>query len=101
MVHCLRSREHLYTSVIVALAACIFCERRLCFILSFQLKGCAGSKVSEEVDNMIGVLHLEDKRDTAAKQLSGGMKRKLCVGIALIADSKVNKTPRSNVARFL
>jgi len=46
--------------------------------------------VSEEVDNMMGVLHLEDKRDTAAKQLSGGMKRKLCVGIALIADSKVN-----------
>jgi len=38
---------------------------------------------------MIEVLHLEDKRETPAMQLSGGMKRKLCVGIALIADSKV------------
>jgi len=38
---------------------------------------------------MISVLHLEDKRETASKDLSGGMKRKLCVGIALIADSKV------------
>ena len=38
---------------------------------------------------MISVLHLEDKSETAAKKLSGGMKRKLCVGIALIAHSKV------------
>jgi len=40
---------------------------------------------------MLGVLHLGDKRDTAAKALSGGMKRKLSVGIALIADSKVSR----------
>ena len=39
---------------------------------------------------MITVLQLERKRDTASKNLSGGMKRKLCVGIALISDSKVN-----------
>jgi len=56
----------------------------------FQLKGCPWSKSDEEVDRMISVLRLEDKRNAAAKQLSGGMKRKLCVGIALIADSKVN-----------
>ena len=46
--------------------------------------------MNEEVDRMISVLHLEDKRDAASKDLSGGMKRKLCVGIALIAGSKVN-----------
>jgi len=45
--------------------------------------------VNAEVNRMITVLHLEDKRNVAAKALSGGMKRKLCVGIALIADSKV------------
>jgi len=39
---------------------------------------------------MIGVLRLEDKRHTESKALSGGMKRKLSVGIALIADSKVS-----------
>jgi len=38
---------------------------------------------------MISVLHLEDKRTAASMNLSGGMKRKLCVGIALIAGSKV------------
>jgi len=48
--------------------------------------------VEYEVSRMISVLHLEDKRETASKCLSGGMKRKLSVGIALIADSKVNST---------
>ena len=46
--------------------------------------------MKENVDQMISVLRLEDKRKTAAKDLSGGMKRKLCVGIALIAGSKVS-----------
>jgi len=45
--------------------------------------------VKAEVNRMIAVLHLENKRNAPAKELSGGMKRKLCVGIALIADSKV------------
>jgi len=45
--------------------------------------------VKDDVSHMISVLNLEDKRATAAKDLSGGMKRKLCVGIALIANSKV------------
>jgi ATP-binding cassette subfamily A (ABC1) protein 3 len=39
---------------------------------------------------MIEVLRLEDKRKVASKKLSGGMKRKLSVGIALIAGSKVS-----------
>ena len=46
--------------------------------------------MEEEVERMISVLRLEDKRDTAAKGLSRGMKRKLCVGIALIAGSTVS-----------
>jgi len=65
-----------------------------------QLKGCPWSKVKEEVNRMIAVLHLEDKRDAAAKELSGGMKRKLCVGIALIADSKVT-TNYGSLNRFM
>ena len=43
-----------------------------------------------EVNRMIGVLNLQNKRDTLSKDLSGGMKRKLCVGIALAAGSKVS-----------
>jgi len=57
--------------------------------MSMQLKGCPYSNVSAEVNEMIKVLRLEDKRDVASSKLSGGMKRKLSVGIALIAGSKV------------
>jgi ATP-binding cassette, subfamily A (ABC1), member 3 len=42
-----------------------------------------------EVNDMIRILRLENKRHVATKKLSGGMKRKLSVGIALIAGSKV------------
>ena len=38
---------------------------------------------------MMEMLKLEDKVDTKADQLSGGMKRKLSVGIALAGGSKV------------
>uniref|UniRef100_A0A8B9KPN9 ATP-binding cassette, sub-family A (ABC1), member 3b n=1 Tax=Astyanax mexicanus TaxID=7994 RepID=A0A8B9KPN9_ASTMX len=41
------------------------------------------------VDRIIRVLNLEDKRNAQSKTLSGGMKRKLSIGIALIGDSKV------------
>ena len=45
--------------------------------------------MKQEVDDMIGVLGLEQKRRALSHTLSGGQKRKLSVGIALIADSKV------------
>ena len=32
---------------------------------------------------------MEEKKDFLTKDLSGGQKRKLCVGIALIGDPKV------------
>ena len=49
-----------------------------------------------EVTEMIELLHLEDKTHRQAHTLSGGMKRKLCVGIALIGGSSVSGdiTPR-------
>ena len=70
----------------------LFTEVRLILtpvFLSPQLKGCPKKEVSEEVRKMIEVLHLEDKTNNQARSLSGGMKRKLCVGIALIGGSKV------------
>ena len=39
---------------------------------------------------MIECIGLVDKRHTQTRALSGGMKRKLSVGIALISDSKVS-----------
>lgn len=53
-----------------------------------KLKGCPRKDVSKEVNDMIEVLGLEQKRMALSSTLSGGQKRKLSVGIALIADSK-------------
>ena len=46
-------------------------------------------KCPEEVKRMLHILSLEDKRDSRSRFLSGGMRRKLSIGIALIAGSKV------------
>ncbi|XP_077762358.1 ATP-binding cassette sub-family A member 17-like isoform X3 [Canis aureus] len=54
-----------------------------------RLKGLSHHKCPEEVQRMLHVLGLEDKRDALSKFLSGGTKRKLSIGIALIAGSKV------------
>ncbi|XP_075880377.1 phospholipid-transporting ATPase ABCA3 [Nelusetta ayraudi] len=54
-----------------------------------QLKGYGKEKIANEVDRIIRILNLEDKRHARSKTLSGGMKRKLSIGIALIGDSKV------------
>ena len=60
------------------------------YVKILQLKGCKNLK--EEVDEMIELLHLQDKTNRQAQTLSGGMKRKLCVGIALIGGSKVRQS---------
>uniref|UniRef100_G3SMA0 ATP binding cassette subfamily A member 3 n=1 Tax=Loxodonta africana TaxID=9785 RepID=G3SMA0_LOXAF len=54
-----------------------------------QLKGLSLQKCQEEVRHMLRTLDLEDKQDSLSKFLSGGMRRKLSIGIALIAGSKV------------
>uniref|UniRef100_A0A665VHB5 ABC transporter domain-containing protein n=1 Tax=Echeneis naucrates TaxID=173247 RepID=A0A665VHB5_ECHNA len=53
------------------------------------LKGYSKDKIPDEVDRIIRILSLEDKGQARSKTLSGGMKRKLSIGIALIGDSKV------------
>ena len=45
--------------------------------------------INSQVDRMIAAIGLEEKRYFRSKGLSGGMKRKLSVGIALVGDSKV------------
>uniref|UniRef100_A0A8C8YBC5 ATP binding cassette subfamily A member 3 n=1 Tax=Panthera leo TaxID=9689 RepID=A0A8C8YBC5_PANLE len=54
-----------------------------------QLKGLSRLKCPEEVQRMLHALSLEDKRDSLSRCLSGGLRRKLSIGIALIAGSKV------------
>ena len=46
-------------------------------------------QVKKAVDEILKDIDLEEKRDVLAKKLSGGQKRKLSVGIALIGDPKI------------
>ncbi|CAL4103477.1 unnamed protein product [Meganyctiphanes norvegica] len=54
-----------------------------------RLKGMAQEDVNREVVEMVEKLKLSDKFDAQSKTLSGGMKRKLSVGIALCGSSRV------------
>lgn len=53
------------------------------------LKGLPKDETEREVEKYVKLLKLEDKIDTKSKDLSGGMKRKLSVGIALCANSRI------------
>jgi ABC-type multidrug transport system ATPase subunit len=53
-----------------------------------SIKGLYGKKLQEEVERMIADVGLEPKRDAQSSSLSGGMKRKLQLAIALIGGSK-------------
>lgn len=54
-----------------------------------RLKGFSEDQVEAEVGKYLKLLDFEDKRDALSKTLSGGMKRKLSVGVALCGNSKV------------
>lgn len=60
-------------------------------IALLQLKGCTNKKTNEEIERLLEANRLVHKRDQLSSALSGGMKRKLCVAIALIGDSEVSK----------
>ena len=57
----------------------------------FQLKNKENSRstVKNEVRTFLQKLKLFEKRNSLPKQLSGGQKRRLCLGMALIGDSSV------------
>lgn len=59
------------------------------YTFCFILKGLTSEKVNDEVERMLAELHLTDKADTISKTLSGGQKRKLSVGIAVIGNPKI------------
>ncbi|XP_055596271.1 phospholipid-transporting ATPase ABCA3-like [Uranotaenia lowii] len=54
-----------------------------------KLKGLKDRQITEEINKYIRLLDLEDKRDAQSHTLSGGMKRKLSMAIALCGNSKV------------
>jgi ATP-binding cassette, subfamily A (ABC1), member 3 len=55
-----------------------------------QLKGIEDkSEIERETNKYIAALEMEDKRKSLSNKLSGGMKRKLSIGIALCGNSKI------------
>jgi ATP-binding cassette subfamily A (ABC1) protein 3 len=54
-----------------------------------RLKGSSGKQLKNEIPQLIDDLLLLDKKNTQSKNLSGGMKRKLSVGIALVGGSEI------------
>lgn len=55
-----------------------------------RLKGVKGKReIADEVRRYVNILELKDKMNALSRTLSGGMKRKLSIGIALCGDSKI------------
>lgn len=54
-----------------------------------KLKGLGHEEAKQERVEMLKKLQLTEKTDTLASALSGGQKRKLCLGISLIGKAKV------------
>jgi ABC-type multidrug transport system ATPase subunit len=55
----------------------------------YILKGMAEEDIPSEVNSILADIDLLDKTDDVVKNLSGGQKRKLSVGVALIGDPKI------------
>jgi ATP-binding cassette subfamily A (ABC1) protein 3 len=53
------------------------------------IRGLSGTEADSEIQRRIQQVGLQDKTNTISKSLSGGMKRRLSVGIALIGSPKV------------
>lgn len=61
-----------------------------CFCLVVpSIKGIPHDQRSAKADEILATVGLADASDTRCEDLSGGMKRKLSVGMALIGDSKI------------
>ncbi|CAH8651442.1 unnamed protein product [Schistosoma margrebowiei] len=57
--------------------------------LSAHLRGCDNSTIEQQVERTLRKIYLRDKKSEYTKTLSGGMKRRLSIGMALIGDSKI------------
>ena len=54
-----------------------------------ELKDIGRENIAKEIEDTLRVVMLEEHKDKLAKNLSGGMKRKLSLAMALIGGSKV------------
>jgi ATP-binding cassette subfamily A (ABC1) protein 3 len=58
-------------------------------LLFGRLRGLHGQKLQDNVDTMLASLGFPEKQHSLAGTLSGGQKRRLCVGISMVGDNPV------------
>jgi ABC-type multidrug transport system ATPase subunit len=58
-------------------------------LLFGRLRGLHGQKLRSNVDKMLQSLGFPEKANSMAGTLSGGQKRRLCVGISMVGDNPV------------
>ena len=80
-------KEHLLFFGMVMFAFVRFLLQSIVFNL--QLKGLSRTEANIQADDYIEKINLEPKKHTVVTSLSGGMKRKVNLGIALIGNSEV------------
>lgn len=54
------------------------------------MKGSSSNEASAEATELMEKLNIYEKRNEMAHTLSGGMKRKLCLGMAVVGNSSVS-----------
>lgn len=72
----------------------ILCEMRLFAqqhsrLTSLQLKGLREGQVSDQAAETLQAVELEEKGDNLPHELSGGMKRRLSIALAIVSNPKV------------
>ena len=56
--------------------------------------------MQNSIETILNLIGLVNDRQTLSKELSGGMKRRLSIGIALIGDPKVSHLNKSVLFHF-
>ena len=66
------------------------CDVKIFIFTLKQLKGLTGEDMKHKLEKLLNLLGLLHKRDHFVCKLSGGMKRKLSLAMALVGDPEVN-----------
>lgn len=64
--------------------------------IGFQLRGLSFKAARVEGQKLLSKMNMFDKKKSLARQLSGGMQRKLCLAMALIGNAKVRENVKDS-----